>query len=95
MLVMRAGCTMAIKLLTDIGGNERYMNSCRAKDQDRQHAWGRERVVPPVGSRRCETGVIVQREREEHSRKTDGSVVHQVHPVHEDEGFARRYCPCW
>lgn len=95
MLVMRAGCTMAIKLLTDLRGNERYMNSCRAKDYCRQCAWERERVVPPVGSWMCEMGDIVQREREEYSRKTDGSMVYQVHPVHEEEGFARRYCPCW
>lgn len=73
MLMMKAGCTMTIKLLTDIRGNERYMNSCHAKDQYKQCAWEREKVVPPVGSRMCGTGDIVQRERKEHSRKTDGS----------------------
>lgn len=71
-------------------GDERYLNSCPAKGKYREFDWERE-LFPLLGKWRL--GGSLQQEGEEHSRETDGRVVHQVHTVHEGEGFARRYGP--
>lgn len=92
MLVMWAGCTMAIKPLIDLRGNERYVDSCDAKDQDRQCDLRERKSYGELDVWRL--GDSLQQKREEHSREADGSVAQQVHTVYEKDGFDK-YWSCW
>lgn len=84
-LVRWAGCTMAIKPLLHLRGNERYVNSCDAKDHDRQCNLREGKSCGELDVWRL--GTACSKKREKHSREVDGSVSQQVHTVYERDGF--------